>query len=339
MKKNLLRKIVTAVIAATTITSFSSLGVSAATTNSTYDNNYNDYYNYMANNLMKTGWVMNNDNWYFFNNAGEMQTGVIKVNGQTYCLNQSGKMEIGKVLVNNRVYTTNKSGQVVGAKAPTVDKVFDSNSNVIKDNNKTSTVTKTNSGAGKTTTGGTTNTGNTTSTSTPSTGTNTTTTNAGSTTNSGSTSNTATSATSIDQQGLPALPSNYSITVQADAEQKILDLMNQKRTEAGLKPLVLDNTLIKVARYKSDDMIQNNFFDHTNPDGTKWTNWLQDLGYSYTSAGENIAYNTYDAVELFTQWWNSPSHRANMMNSSYTKVGIGVLLGNGKYMGTQEFSN
>lgn len=66
---------------------------------------------------------------------------------------------------------------------------------------------------------------------------------------------------------------------------------------------------------------------------------LQAVGYKYTTTGENIAYNTYDAVELFTQWWNSPGHRANMMNSAYTKVGVGVLYGNGKYMGTQEFSN
>ncbi|HEX9027260.1 MAG TPA: CAP domain-containing protein, partial [Clostridium sp.] len=51
------------------------------------------------------------------------------------------------------------------------------------------------------------------------------------------------------------------------------------------------------------------------------------------------AYNNYDAVELFTQWWNSPGHRANMMNASFTKVGIGVVQGNNKFMGTQEFSN
>jgi uncharacterized protein YkwD len=86
-------------------------------------------------------------------------------------------------------------------------------------------------------------------------------------------------------------------------------------------------------------MIQNNFFNHTNPDGTKWTNLLQTIGYKYTTTGENIAYNTSDPVELFTQWWNSPGHRANMMNTSYTKVGIGVVYGNGKYMGTQTFSN
>ena len=153
------------------------------------------------------------------------------------------------------------------------------------------------------------------------------------------TNNASTSANSVDVQGLPKLPTNYSINVQASAEQKILELMNAKRTEAGLKPLTVDNTLVQVARYKSNNMIQNNFFSHTNPDGTKWTNWLQTIGYKYTTSGENIAYNTSDPVELFNQWWNSPGHRANMMNASYTKVGIGVIHGNGKYMGTQTFSN
>jgi uncharacterized protein YkwD len=153
------------------------------------------------------------------------------------------------------------------------------------------------------------------------------------------TSKTSTSTNSVDVQGLPKLPSNHPINVQASAEQKILELMNAKRTEAGLQPLTMDNTLVQVARYKSNNMIQNNFFSHTNPDGTKWTNWLQAIGYKYTTTGENIAYNTSDPVELFTQWWNSPGHRANMMNASYTKVGIGVVYGNGKYMGTQTFSN
>jgi uncharacterized protein YkwD len=152
-------------------------------------------------------------------------------------------------------------------------------------------------------------------------------------------SDASTSANSVDVQGLANLPAKYPITTQNSAEQKILELMNAKRTEAGLQPLTIDNTLVQVARYKSNNMIQNNFFSHTNPDGTKWTNWLQTIGYKYTSTGENIAYNTSDPVELFNQWWNSPGHRANMMNSSYNKVGIGVIYGNGKYMGTQTFSN
>jgi uncharacterized protein YkwD len=222
MMKNYLRRIVTAAILATTIGSFSSIGVSAAT----FDSNINNYYNTIANNFLNTGLVM--------------------------------------------------------------------------PNNITSTDTLKSNTA---------------------------------------TNNTSTSENSVDVQGLATLPTNYSINVQASAEQKILELMNAKRTEAGLKPLTMDNTLVQVARYKSDNMIQNNFFSHTNPDGTKWTNWLQTIGYKYTTSGENIAYNTYDPVELFNQWWNSPGHRANMMNASYTKVGIGVIHGNGKYMGTQTFSN
>ena len=108
MKKNFLRKIITAVIAATTIGSFSPLGVSAAT----FDSNINNYYNTIANNVLNIGWVMNDGKWSYFDNSGIMQTGVIKINGKTYCLNQSGIMEMGKVIVNNEPYTTNSDGQI-----------------------------------------------------------------------------------------------------------------------------------------------------------------------------------------------------------------------------------
>lgn len=144
---------------------------------------------------------------------------------------------------------------------------------------------------------------------------------------------------STEVSGLPELPENYAISVQADAENKILELMNEKRIEAGLQPFTMDTTLLQVARYKSNHMIQYNYFDHTTPEGTKWIDWLETIGYRYSAIGENIAYNTYDPNELFNQWWNSPGHKANMMNPSYNKVGIGVTYGNGKYMGTQEFSN
>jgi uncharacterized protein YkwD len=309
MKKNYLRKTVTAIIAAATMTSFSSLGVSAATTNS----NVNNYYNSMASKLLKTGWIMNNGEWFYLDNAGVKQAGVIKVDGKTYCLNPSGVMETGKVTVNNKTYTTNSDGQVVGTNAPVADKVFDSNNDVVTTTNNTSTVTDANNNQG--------------------------TINTGSTTTAGSTTNISTNATSVDVQGLPQLPTKYAITVQASAEQKILELMNEKRVAAGLKPLTMDNTLVQIARYKSNHMIQYNYFDHVTPEGTKWTNWLQAIGYKYTTTGENIAYNTSDPVELFNQWWNSPGHRANMMNASYSKVGMGVLKGNGKYMGTQTFAN
>ena len=278
MRKNFIRKIVTTVIAATTIGSFSSLGVSAATINS----NNKDCYNVIVNNLLDTSLIMNNLN-----------------------------------------------GQVTGIKAQVINQVFGSNNSVVND--KTSTLSTPSSNQGTTSNVNTSTTANTTD-AVKNTSTN-------NVENKTTTNTASTSGTSVDVQGLPKLPTNYSITVQAAAEQKILELMNAKRTEAGLKPLTMDNSLLQVARYKSNDMIQNNFFSHTNPDGKKWTNWLQAIGYKYTTTGENIAYNTTDPVELFNQWWNSPGHRANMMNASYTKVGIGVIYGNGKYMGTQEFSN
>ena len=315
MKKAFLKKIVMGVVVATTMTSITPLGVSAATTNSTANN----YYNLISKGMLNTGWVKDNGNWYFLDKTGTMQTGVINVNGKTYCLDKSGVMKTGNVIVNNKTYTCSQDGQVIGTKVPTVDKVIDSTNTVVKDNNQNSTVNNSNNNQGTTNTGTTTTSGN--------------------TTNAGSTTNTSTSATSVDVKGLPQLPKTYSVSVLTSAEGKILELMNAKRTEAGLKPLTVDNTLLQVARYKSDSMIQYNYFDHTNPDGTKYTNWLQTIGYKYTTAGENIAYNNSDAVELFTQWWNSPGHRANMMNASYTKVGIGVVQGNGKFMGTQEFSN
>jgi len=407
MKKAFLQKIMAVAITAISIGSLSTLGVSAATNNSTA----NDFYSLILNQAskdgwvndngtwyfhnktgnVKTGWINDNGNWYFCDSTGAMQTGVIKVNDKTYCLNTAGAMETGEVLVNNNTYKCSSDGQAAGTKIPTSDKVFDSNNNVIKDNNKNSIVSNSNNNQDINKTGTTTNTntvsiissgnstnlGDTTSTrsttdttnagkttstvsttdttnagDTTSTGRTTDTTNAGDTTstrrttdttNAGNTSNigskTATDLTSVDVQGLPQLPKTYAINVQASAEDKILELMNAKRVEAGLQPLTLDNTLLQVARYKSDHMIQFNYFDHVTPQGTKYTDWLKSVGYTYTTAGENIAYNTYDAVELFNQWWNSPGHKANMMNPSYTKVGIGVVQGNNKFMGTQEFSN
>ena len=368
MKKAFLNKIIIGAIMATTMTTLTPLGVSASTNNSKTNNRYNLALNgtvktgWICNNGtwnyfdktgdIKTGWIKDNGKWYYCDNTGAMQTGVIKVNDKTYCLNTTGAMETGKVIVNNKTYKCSSNGQVATTKIPTCDKAFDSNNSIVKNNNQNSTVTNSNNNQGTTDTGNTnttsagstTNAGNTTTdnaTTTESTtnvGNTTTdnTTTAGSTT---TTNNTSTDVTTVDVQGLPQLPKTYSINVQASAEDQILQLMNAKRVEAGLQPLTLDNTLLQVARYKSDHMIQYNYFDHTNPDGTKCTDWLQTIGYKYTTAGENIAYNTYDAVELFNQWWNSPGHRANMMNSSYTKVGIGVVLGNGEFMGTQEFSN
>ena len=308
------------------------------------------------NGSMKTGWIYDRGAWYYADSTGAMQTGVIKISGKTYYFNKSGVMQTGRVRIGNKIYVFASNGQAIG-KIPACDKEFDSNNNLIKPNDSVndneSTVkppstntdkdnnvendSNNNSGSTGGSQGTTGNGGSNSGSISGGNSSNGSTNNNGNTSN--STENSTNSNSSISVSGLPEIPQKYSVTIQSSAEQTILKLMNEKRAEAGLQPLTMDNTLLSVARYKSNHMIQNNYFSHTNPDGTNWTNWLKTLGYRYTATAENIAYNSYDPVELFNQWWNSSGHRKNMMNPSYTKVGIGVVYGNGKYMGTQEFSN
>lgn len=313
----------------------------------------------------QTGWILDSGRKYFADSTGAMQTGVLKIDGKVYYFNKSGAMQTGRVIISGRIYRFASNGQATGTRIPTASKEFDSKGNLIINGSV-------NDNQGSTGNGDSNNNNNNNGTGNNGTdsnkpgdvivpddnGSNNTPENDNSATdkpvdgeennkpednNSGSTGNGNTTTpennSSTNVSGLPTLPETYKITIQNSAENTILQLMNQKRTEAGLKPLTMDNTLLSVARYKSNHMIQYNYFSHTNPDGTKWTNWLSKIGYKYNATAENIAYNSYDAVELFNQWWNSSGHRQNMMNPSYTKVGIGVVYGNGKYMGTQTFSN
>ena len=120
-------------------------------------------------------------------------------------------------------------------------------------------------------------------------------------------------------------------------EQTIFDLVNEARTNAGLSELKLDKELLKVARIKSQDMVDNNYFSHTSPTYGTPFQMLKSFGISYKSAGENIAgYATPKAA--FDGWMNSSGHKANILNSSYNYTGIGVV-SSPKYglMLTQEF--
>ena len=319
--------------------------------------------------VIQTGVIKIDGKTYYFNKSGVMQTGRVRINGTTYRFAKNGQAVGNKIpnaskefdcngnLISNgdngTTETPDNNGGSNGDNGTT--ETPDNNGGSNEDNGTTetpdnnggsngdngTTETPDNNG-GSNEDNGTTETpdndggsnGDNGTTETPDN-------NAGSNGNNGSTTpdNNQNDNGSVNVSGLPTLPTNYSTTIQSSAEQKILELMNEKRVAAGLKPLTMDNTLLDVARYKSNHMIQYNYFSHTNPDGTNWINWLKTLGYKYTATAENIAYNSYDPVELFNQWWNSSGHRQNMMNPNYTKVGIGVLKGNGKYMGTQTFSN
>jgi uncharacterized YkwD family protein len=112
-------------------------------------------------------------------------------------------------------------------------------------------------------------------------------------------------------------------------EQKVVELTNQERAKNGLKPLALDTELSKVAREKSRDMQSKGYFSHTSPTYGSPFDMMKKFGITYRSAGENIAMGQPTPEEVVKAWMNSSGHRANILNSSYTHIGVGhVATGN-----------
>ncbi len=107
-------------------------------------------------------------------------------------------------------------------------------------------------------------------------------------------------------------------------EKQVFNLINQKRNEAGLSSLKINDEVQNVARIKAKDMVDNNYFSHNSPIYGTPFNMLNSFKVSYKTAGENIAGNSSNskAVEA---WMNSQGHRANILNSSYNYTGIGVV--------------
>lgn len=118
-------------------------------------------------------------------------------------------------------------------------------------------------------------------------------------------------------------------------EQEVIRLVNEIRSENGLKALTYDWELSRVARYKSQDMKDNNYFSHTSPVYGTPFQMLKNFGFSYRSAGENIARGYATPHAVVNAWMNSSGHRANILNANYTKIGVGYVAG-GNYW-TQMF--
>lgn len=113
-------------------------------------------------------------------------------------------------------------------------------------------------------------------------------------------------------------------------ENQVVQLTNQQRAKYGLKPLVADWQLARVARYKSADMRDRNYFSHTSPTYGSPFDMMKNFGISYRSAGENIAAGQRTAQEVVTAWMNSEGHRKNILSSGFTHIGVGYAQGGSK---------
>ena len=143
-------------------------------------------------------------------------------------------------------------------------------------------------------------------------------------------SNKNTSKSSSSANGMPAIPQNHNVEFLSQVENEILTLCNNERAKAGLKPLSMDETMRKAARYKAEEMLQYGYFDHNSPYTGSPFQLLQKFNVSYNTAGENIQSSTglgkasVTAQDIVNRWMNSAGHRANILNANFGRMGIGV---------------
>lgn len=117
---------------------------------------------------------------------------------------------------------------------------------------------------------------------------------------------------------------------------QVAALVNEERATAGLAPLTLDLELCAAAKTRAAEAAVS--FSHTRPDGTSCFTALKQAGISYRGAGENIAYGQTTPAAVMKDWMASSGHRANILNSKYTHIGVGCTVVNGVTYWAQFFT-
>ena len=131
------------------------------------------------------------------------------------------------------------------------------------------------------------------------------------------------------------IPSTTAINA---LENEVIRLTNIERSKKGLPALKANWQLSRCARYKSQDMINKNYFAHQSPTYGSPFDMIESFGISMAAGGENIAMGQRTPQEVVTAWMNSPGHRSNILSTAYTEIGVGCAKSsNGSYYWTQMF--
>lgn len=108
----------------------------------------------------------------------------------------------------------------------------------------------------------------------------------------------------------------------------LLSSTNQRRSAAGVANLSVNSKLNTAAQAKANDMASRNYWAHNTPDGNPPWVFINNAGYSYSKAGENLACGFDDSSSVITGWYNSPTHKANLLDSAFKEVGFGIVNAN-----------
>lgn len=137
---------------------------------------------------------------------------------------------------------------------------------------------------------------------------------------------------------IPSTPTTPTSNNLRALETEVVRLVNAERSKAGQPALTENTELSNVARTKSEDFVNNNYFSHNSPTYGSPFEMLESFGISFTAAAENIASGQRTASEVMNSWMNSSGHRANILSPTYNQIGVGIARdNNGSLYWTQLF--
>jgi uncharacterized protein YkwD len=129
----------------------------------------------------------------------------------------------------------------------------------------------------------------------------------------------------------------------SEYENAVAALINSYRTSNGVGPVAYDGSVTYVAKLRSQDLLDRDYFSHYTPEGTTVFNLLREEGISFSRAGENLGHARPAGIgspEAFLDAWaKSPSHNANMLKTIYAKIGVGMVENGDRIVVTTVFTN
>lgn len=116
--------------------------------------------------------------------------------------------------------------------------------------------------------------------------------------------------------------------LQADSQISPRSLLYAtNRLRSSEKSLVVNQNLQQAAQAKAEFMASEEYFAHVSTSGKTPWQWMDEYGYRYRSAGENLAVNFETTQDVIQAWLDSPTHRRNMEDEHYSEIGIGLAFG------------
>lgn len=124
----------------------------------------------------------------------------------------------------------------------------------------------------------------------------------------------------VEQEELSETQSSFAGSV-----DDIISLANEARKEKNLAPLTKNEQLMNSALIKTQDMKDNNYFEHVSPSGLDMSYFVRKTGYNYSTVGENLAEGYFSAQSVHEAWMSSEGHRENIMSADFEEIGVAIL--------------